>query len=325
VLNSYVSQPQGLARSGVVDAIPPEALWIDLIAPTPEEEKLVETTFGVDVPTREEMREIEASNRMYEEAGAIYMTITIVTRLDTDLPESSQITFIMAKDRLITNRYVDPLPFQRFISFAERHPNSCSSSPMILAGLVEAIVNRMADVLERVGTDLDQLSSEVFTPPKKKRSARITTRDTRATLARVGQNGDLTSKARESLVSVNRLLTFVQQTTVLTLQNDVRGRFRTLSRDVLALSDHASFLASKANFLLEAMLGLINIEQNNIIKIFSVAAVVFLPPTLIASIYGMNFHFMPELSWIGGYPMAIVLMIVSAILPYAYFKRNGWL
>jgi len=326
VLNFYVSQPQGLARvNGAADAIGPEVLWIDLIEPTPEEEKLVETTFSIDVPTREEMREIEASNRMYEEADALYMTITIVTRLDTDLPESSQITFIMVKDRLVTNRYVDPLPFQRFISFAERHPNSCTSSPMILAGLIEAIINRMADVLERVGLDLDQLSSDVFTPPKQRRSARTQSRDTRAVLARVGQDGDLTSKARESLVSVNRMLTFVQQTTVLTLQNDVRARFRTLSRDVLALSDHASFLASKANFLLEATLGMINIEQNNIIKIFSVAAVVFLPPTLIASIYGMNFHFMPELGWLGGYPMAIVLMIISAILPYVYFKRRGWL
>jgi magnesium transporter len=253
------------------------------------------------------------------------MTITIVTRLDTDLPESSQITFIMVKDRLVTNRYVDPLPFQRFISFAERHPNSCTSAPMILAGLIEAIINRMADVLERVGSDLDQLSNGVFTPPTKRRSARTQSRNTRAVLEQVGQDGDLTSKARESLVSVNRMLTFVQQTTVLTLQNDVRARFRTLSRDVLALSDHASFLASKANFLLEATLGMINIEQNNIIKIFSVAAVVFLPPTLIASIYGMNFHFMPELGWIGGYPMAIVLMIISAILPYVYFKRRGWL
>jgi magnesium transporter len=124
---------------------------------------------------------------------------------------------------------------------------------------------------------------------------------------------------------VNRLLTFIQQTTALTLPNDVRARFRTLSRDVLALSDHASFVASKSNFLLEATLGMINIEQNNIIKIFSVAAVVFLPPTLIASIYGMNFHFMPELGWIGGYPLAVVLMIISAIMPYVYFKRRGWL
>ena len=326
MLNSYVSRPQGLTRlEASAGTIAPEALWLDLIEPTPEEERLVETTFGIDVPTREEMREIEASNRLYEEAGAMYMTITIVTRLDTDLPESAQITFIVAKERLVTNRYVDPLPFQRFIAFAEKHPNSCTSAPMILAGLIEAIVNRMADVLERVGADLDQLSTDTFTPPKKRRSARTQSRDTRAVLARVGQNGDLNSKARESLVSVNRLLTFVQQTTALTLPNDVRSRFRTLSRDVLALSDHASFVASKATFLLEATLGLINIEQNNIIKIFSVAAVVFLPPTLIASIYGMNFHVMPELSWIGGYPMAIVLMIISAILPYVYFKRRGWL
>jgi magnesium transporter len=326
VLNSYVARPQGLTRLDVpAGTIPPEALWLDLIDPTPDEERLVETTFAIDVPTREEMREIEASSRLYEEAGAIYMTITIVTRLDTDLPESAQITFIVAQDRIITNRYVDPLPFQRFIAFAERHPNSCTSAPMILAGLIEAIINRMADVLERVGADLDQLSTDVFTPPKKRRSARTQTRDSRAVLARVGQDGDLTSRARESLVSVNRLLTFVQQTTALTLQNDVRSRFRTLSRDVLALSDHASFLASKMNFLLEATLGMINIEQNNIIKIFSVAAVVFLPPTLIASIYGMNFHFMPELAWIGGYPLAIVLMIISAILPYVYFKRRGWL
>ena len=326
MLNSYVSRPQGLARdNGPADAIAPEALWIDLIAPTPEEEKLVESTFSVDVPTREEMREIEASNRLYEEAGVIYMTITIVTRLDTDLPESAQITFIVAKDRLITNRYVDPLPFQRFVSFAERHPNACTSAPMILAGLIEAIINRMADVLERVGADLDQLSGDVFSPPKRRRSASAASRDTRAVLARVGRNGDLTSKARESLVSVNRLLTFIQQTTALTLPNDVRARFRTLSRDVLALSDHASFVASKSNFLLEATLGMINIEQNNIITIFSVAAVVFLPPTLIASIYGMNFHFMPELGWIGGYPLAVVLMIISAIMPYVYFKRRGWL
>ena len=326
MLNSYVSRPQGLTRAnGPADAIAPDALWLDLIEPTPEEEKLVESTFGIDVPTREEMREIEASSRLYEEAGAIYMTITIVTRLDTDLPESAQITFIVAKDRLITNRYVDPLPFQRFIAFAERHPGACTSAPMILAGLIEAIINRVADVLERVGADLDQLSSDVLTPPKRRRSARKQSRDTRAVLARVGQDGDLTSKARESLVSLNRLLTFVQQATALTLPNDVRARFRTLSRDVLALSDHASFVASKANFLLEATLGMINIEQNNIIKIFSVAAVVFLPPTLIASIYGMNFHFMPELGWVGGYPLAIVLMIISAILPYAYFKRRGWL
>jgi magnesium transporter len=327
MLNVFVAQAQGLARieppSG---SIPSDALWLDLIEPTQEQEQLVESTYSIDVPTREEMKEIEASNRLYEENGVLYMTITIVTRLDSDLPESSQITFILAKDRLITNRYSDPMPFQRFIAYAERHPGVCTSAAALLAGLIEAIVNRMADVLERVGADLDSLSSEVFSPSgKRRRSAKTVARDSRTILSRVGQNGDLTSKARESLVSLNRLLTFVQQSAAVTLANDVRARFRTLGRDVLALSDHASFLGNKANFLLEATLGMLNIEQNNIIKIFSVAAVVFLPPTLIASIYGMNFHVMPELDWLFGYPFALGLMVVSAILPYLYFKRRGWL
>ncbi|HJS21539.1 MAG TPA: magnesium/cobalt transporter CorA [Steroidobacteraceae bacterium] len=327
MLNVFVAQPQGLTRvEAAAGSIPAEALWLDLIEPTQEQEQLVESTFGIDVPTREEMKEIEASSRLYEENGVLYLTITIVTRLDSDLPESSQITFILAKERLVTNRYSDPLPFQRFIAYAEKHPVVCSSAAALLAGLIEAIVNRMADVLERVGSDLDSLSSEVFSQPKKRRrSAKTVARDSRTILTRVGQNGDLTSKARESLVSLNRLLTFVQQSASVSLANDVRARFRTLGRDVLALSDHASFLGNKANFLLEATLGMLNIEQNNIIKIFSVAAVVFLPPTLIASIYGMNFQLMPELRWLLGYPFAIGLMVVSAILPYLYFKRRGWL
>ena len=327
MLNVFVAQPQGLTRIEVAgSSIPSEALWVDLIEPTQEQEQLVEATFSIDVPTREEMKEIEASNRLYEENGVLYMTITIVTRLDSDLPESSQITFILAKDRLVTNRYSDPLPFQRFIAYAERHPVVCSSAAALLAGLIEAIVNRMADVLERVGADLDQLSSEVFSQSsKRRRTAKSVARDSRTILTRVGQNGDLTSKARESLVSLNRLLTFVQQSAAVSLANDVRARFRTLGRDVLALSDHASFLGNKATFLLEATLGMLNIEQNNIIKIFSVAAVVFLPPTLIASIYGMNFQVMPELEWLLGYPFAVGLMVVSAILPYVYFKRRGWL
>jgi magnesium transporter len=325
MLNCYVAQPQGLARiAGEVTRIPDDVLWVDLIDPTPTEERLVETGLGIDVPTREEMKEIEASNRLYEDNGVLYMTITIVTKLDTDLPVNSQITFILAGNRLITNRYVDPLPFQRFIAYAEKHPSTCSTSSALLAGLIEAIVNRMADVLERIGTDLDQLSDEIFAQPRA-RSATRRTRDSRAILTRVGQNGDLTSKGRESLVSLGRLLAFVQQSPTALVQNDVRARFRTLNRDVQALSDHATFISGKTTFLLEATLGMLNIEQNNIIKIFSVAAVVFLPPTLIASVYGMNFEFMPELEWATGYPFAIGLMIVSAILPYLYFKRRGWL
>lgn len=326
MLSCYVPSPTGLQR---VDPVPPEVvdatLWADLVEPTIEEEKAVERFLGIEVPTREEMKEIEASNRLYEEDGALYMTLTVVTKIDTERPETTAITFILAKGRLITLRYVDPLPFRKYISYAERHASTCGSELVVLAGLLESIVERIADVLERVGTDLDDASANVFANPTRKRKANRVNSDLRALMERIGRDGDLLSKARESLVSLTRLLTFVQQSGSLVLPQDLRNRFRNVSRDAVALSDHASFVSSKVSFLLDATLGLINIEQNAIIKIFSVAAVVFLPPTLIASIYGMNFEFMPELAWRGGYPWALGLMVVSAILPYAYFKRRGWL
>jgi magnesium transporter len=268
------------------------------------------------------MREIEASNRLYEEDGSLYMTATIVTKLDSDLPESTQITFILSTNKLVTNRYVDPLPFRRFIAYSERHPNSCNTPSAVLAGLIEAVVNRVADVIERVATDLDAASVEVFSASSRKRGA---LRDFRKTLERLGQNGELISKARESLVSLGRLLTFVQQTTSVPMPQDVRGRFRTLTRDVLAMSDHASFLNTKVSFILDATLGLINIDQNNILKIFSVVTVFLLPPSVIGAIYGMNFDHIPWLHAPFGFWAALGLMLVSAIGPFLYFKGKGWL
>jgi len=324
VLNCFIPGSQGLDRLDPTPAdIPEHCVWVDLLEPTLAEERAVERLLAIDVPSREEMREIETSNRLYEENGTLYMTATVVTKIDTDRPESAAITFILSHNRLITNRYVDPLPFRRFVAFSERHPSAATNAPGILAGLLEAIIERTADVLERVGLGLDELSAGVFAPPVK--GAAVRTRDLRAVMEKIGRDGDLTSKARESLVTLGRQLTFIQQSQAVQIPKDQQSRFRSMTRDVLALSDHASFLANKSSFMLQATLGLINIEQNNIIKIFSVAAAVFLPPTLIASIYGMNFHFMPELDWPLGYPLALFIMLVSAMLPYIFFRRRGWL
>jgi magnesium transporter len=324
MLSAFVPQPQGLARfelrAGA--AIPGEAIWLDLLEPTPSEEKQVESFLSIDVPTRDEMREIESSNRLYEEDGALYMTVTVVTKLDSDLPESTQITFILSTVKLVTNRYVDPLPFRRFIAYAERHPASCNSPPAVLAGLVEAIINRVADVIERVATDLDAASVDVFSASRRKRGAM---RDFRAVLERLGQNGELISKARESLVSLSRLLTFVQQSTSVPMSQEVRARFRTLTRDVTAMSDHASFLGSKVSFILDATLGLINIDQNNILKIFSVVTVFLLPPSVIGAAYGMNFEHIPGATEPWGFWAALGLMLVSSFGPFLWFKRKGWL
>lgn len=323
MLNCFVPEPQGLARLDPPPAVIPEhCLWVDLLEPTLDEERAVEQLLAIEVPTREEMREIEASNRLYEEDGALYMTATVLTRIDTERPEAAAITFILVGNKLITNRYHDTLPFRRFMAYAERHPSAAASAPAILAGLLESMIERIADVLERVGADLDELSAGVFAPQRRRGTF---SRDMRTVMGRIGRSGDLISKSRESLVSLGRLLSFVQQSGLVTLSPELRARFRTLSRDVLSLSDHASFVSNKASFMLQATLGLINIEQNETVKIFSVVAVVFLPPTLIASIYGMNFHVMPELDWKLGYPLALLLMVASAVGPYLFFKRKGWL
>lgn len=325
MLNAFVLRPQGLLRlEGPPDtAALAQTVWLDLLDPTPEEEKQVEALIGVDVPTREEMREIEASSRLYEENGSLFMTLTVVTKLDTDLPESAQVTFILTGGRLATNRYVDPLPVRRFISYAQTHPAACASAVLLLVGLLESIVNRIADVLERVGLDLDSISADVFAEPRRRhRSGAL---DFRAILSRVGQSGEIVSKARESLVSLGRMLVFVQQTTNAQVTQEARTRLRTISRDVLAMSDHASFLGDKVSFALEATLGMVSIDQNNILKIFSLITVFLLPPTVIGAFYGMNFENIPWLHEPWGWWVALAMMAVSAVAPYWVFKRRGWL
>src|SRR3569833_474396 len=194
-----------------------------------------------------------------------------------------------------------------------------------MLGLIEAIIDRLAQLLETTGDEIDQISREVF----RNKTTNVTrkARDLQEIIERIGKKGDILTLARERLVSIARLSSFHQPcaTTISKLAKDLRQELKVLQRDAAALADHAAFLNSKISFLLDATLGLINLEQNQIIKIFSVAAVVFLPPTLVASVYGMNFDIMPELHFEFGYPMAIILMIISAVLPYLFFKRKGWL
>jgi magnesium transporter len=324
MLSVFVAQPQGLSRlpwdNGAT--LPKEALWFDLLEPSAEEERAVERVLGVDVPTREEMREIESSNRFYEENGAVYMTATIVTKLDTDLPQSTQVTFILNGAHLVTNRYTDPLPFRRFVSYAETHPSTCSSPVMLLAGLLESIINRIADVIERVAADLDEISAEVFSNTRRRSGG---PRDFREVLGRVGQSGELVSKARESLVSLGRLLVFVQQSANSQMTQEARTRFRTLSRDVIAMSDQASFLGDKVAFALDATLGMVTIDQNNILKIFSVVTVFLLPPSVIGAVFGMNFDHMPWLHDGWGFSAALGSMVFSALVPWLWFKHKRWL
>jgi len=319
--------------------VPP--VWFDLVNPEPGEIRLVEQALAIALPTRDEMEEIELSARLYQEDGAEFMTMTTLVGLDGDDPVKTPITFILKGQSLVTIRYADPKPFAAFLARARR-PNglACAGGDTVMLGILEAVIDRMADVLERVGNEIDSVSREVFRGqngrgkaghgrgqvPAKAGTA-TTSRDLQALIEQIGRKGDLLTATRESLVSISRLVSYHAA-----LENpsrkgakDIRQRVKLLQRDAGSLGDHAEFLQGKINFLLDATLGLINLEQNQIIKIFTVASVAFLPPTLVASIYGMNFQSMPELNWTIGYPMALGVMVLSALLPFLFFKRKGWL
>jgi magnesium transporter len=318
------------AAEHAADLLSPEVVWVDLSNPTPSEIASIERAFGMEIPTREEMGEIEVSSRLYTENGALVMTAPILHRATTEIPESGVITFILLAQTLVTVRFVDPLPFAIFARRAERNPGLAATAQSVLLGLLESITDRLADVLELAQADMEQVSRDIFAKrgaalgvATQSRDARRKAPDLQDMLRRIGRVGDLASKARDSLLGLNRIAVFLNAQGE--MRKDSKARIKTLARDLGSITDHANFLAGKVNFHLDATLGLINIEQNAIIKIFTVAAVAFLPPTLIASIYGMNFDAMPELHWKYGYLLAVGLMILSAALPMWYFRRRGWL
>jgi len=322
MLSAYVPNGTALERVPVASDgdIPENAVWFDLVSPTLPEDKLLERHLGIAVPTREEMQEIEVTSRLYVENNARYMTATLMCQSDTDTPKTTPVTFILSGHRLVTVRYEDPRPFMIVGSKLVRTCPTGTTGESVLMDLLDAVIDRNADILERISTEVDQLSHIIFEPEGEM------TRNQRDILRNIGRKGDLTSKVRESLVSIGRVLLYLaNEAEGMKWAKDARSQLRGMQRDVQSLSDHATYLANKITFLLDGMLGVVFIEQNNIIKIFSIAAVVLMPPTLVASIYGMNFKYMPELDWRFGYPLAIGLMIVAAALPYFIFKWKKWL
>jgi magnesium transporter len=325
MLSVFVPADSSLKKTVVEDTapLPENAVWIDLVNPTTAEDKVVEKLAGIAVPTREDMQEIEISSRLYIENGARYMTATLMCQSDSDMPKTTAVTFILAGHRLVTVRYDAPRPFALVEHKLARSCSPQITGEMILIELLDAVIDRCADILERIGADVDTVSHDIFEPESQrhgnaKRYSQI--------LIAIGRKGDLTSKVRESLVSIGRLVTFLSAVIEgVKWSKDIREQLKTQQRDVASLTDHASYLSNKITFVLDAMLGVVNLEQNNIIKLFSVMAVVLMPPTLIASIYGMNFKDMPELGWEHGYPIALVAMIAAAVVPYYIFKLKKWL
>lgn len=315
MLNLY-----GIADSklvGVSDIA--EAAWLDLHNPTEQEEETVERALGVGVPTLAEMAEIELSSRLYREDGVIFLTGLVMAGSETGRPAASPVTFILTRTALVTVRYCEPTPFRAFVK-AARAGSDLGGADAVLVGLMEAIVDRAADILERVAVEIDELSAEVF----KEETPGGVGHGYKTVLRHIGRSGDLNSKVHESLVSLGRLLNYLGNECRAD-RPELRGHTESIAADIRSLTDHSTYLAGKMTFVLDATLGLINTEQNLIIKVVSVVAVALMPPTLIASIYGMNFKHMPELSWPYGYPLALFAMLVAAVVPYLLFRRKGWL
>ena len=326
MLRIYSPGPHGATCVTNCDlqTLPADAVWIDMISPTAEEEAFVERALGLSVPTRDEMVEIEPSSRLYKENGAIYVTANVLAGHDTQELVSAAVSFVLSPVHLITVRYANPKVFEIFKAHVERAPLLTKDPCNVLIQLLDAIVDRLADVLEHVGGDMDHISGSTFRRARAASQSRISTASLQVLLGRIGQAQDVVSKARDSALTLARVTSYV--TFAMPIASDGgREYLKTISRDVSALTDHANYLGNNVTFLLDAVLGLINLEQANISKIFSVAALVFLPPTLVAGIYGMNFDRLPELHWQFGYPMALTAMLASAVLPYIVFRWRGWL
>ena len=298
-------------------SMPADVVWLDLLTPSRPEELCVEKALGVLLPTREEMLEIEPSSRLYQDNGATFLTALVLYNSDSGLPSAGPVTFVLVGQRLVTIRYMEPKSFALFAAQAKRQPGLCPNGMQTFLGLVDAIVDRTADILENVGAEVEAVSEEVFLSDPSRRFTDI--------LQRLGRAQNAAAKIRDSLVSLGRLASFASLADQIEREAEFRDHLRTISRDVTSLRDQAGFLSGNISFLLDTALGLINIEQNAIIKIFSVAAVAFLPPTLIASIYGMNFHHMPELERTWGYPAVLGLMAAVEGSVLLYFWRRGWL
>jgi magnesium transporter len=323
MLHVYANRGDALKTIDVDEsgALPEDVVWIDLLEPTKEEERVVEHWLSIEIPTREEMREIEASSRVYEADGALYMNVNLIARAAEGLPEVSSATFVLSQTRLVTVRYSDPMPFKNYLAHSVRQVGHCGTGAAVCAGLMEAIVDRLADILENVGADIDAVSKLIFA--RNPETARE--RDFTRLLNRIGHNEDLAAKARDSLTTIARVAAYLTQAAKKHSSDSLQSRFERLHEDIVSLNDYLAFMSGKLSFVLDATLGMISIEQNQVMKVFTVFMVVTTPPIVIAGIYGMNFKFMPELDVPWAYPVALLVILITAIVPYWWIRRRGWL
>lgn len=300
------------------------AVWIDLCQPTDDEARSVAAATGFRVPAYAEVSEIEASSRLVERDGILYLSMPLITMADG--PRVVSAGFVLSRKQLLTVRFAPSQVFEAYISRRATDTVARKSGAHVLVDLLDAIVDRQADAMEKIHADLDVISHRVFSLAGNTRTGRkIEDQLLRNTLAELGRIGDLVSHIRESLLGAARLLPFIDGNTSEWLSVDLRHHLTTLKDDILSLSDFDNHMVDKIQFLLDATLGFINIAQNDVMKVMTIASVVGIPPVLVAGIYGMNFKNIPEYDWSFGYLYAWILIIVTIIIPLAIFRWRKWI
>jgi magnesium transporter len=317
---TYLNQNDKIERSTEV-ILDPSTLWIDLVNMSREEEKLIENFLGIDIPSKEEMEQIEVSRRLYVENDATYFIMSLINHNITSIINHS-VTFILFNNVLITVRYNEEV--KSFNSFGQKlvkNQNNYIEAKEIFLELLTIIIEILADILQDVRQNIDKLNREIFltdtSAEEKTNYAEV--------LKKIGQQGNFLSKTEESILSINRAINYSQQSNKFAKNEPQILRLATMLADLNSIAEHANFLSGSITFLLEALLGIIQLEQSNIVKLVSIVSLIFLPPTLIASIYGMNFEIMPELKQWLGYPITLLIMLISGWLPYKICKKKKWL
>lgn len=319
MIRAYQDQGNGLHLLGDHPSVFRKARWIDLVQPT-EAEMITVASLGIDVPSLADMEEIELSNRLYHDSGIDYLTVVIPGQNDNDEQISSPVTFILSPERLITVRHHNPRPFETFPARAEKTGLGVANPDHVFLGLVQEIIGRLADHLEGIGKALDQVARLIYQPQTQTQAA------LQGALAQIGGEGERLGRVRLALLTLGRALNHIEPVITRRPGSKELGKaIKTELRDIDALDQHANFLDSRLALASDATLGTIDLSQNTTVKIVSLVSVLFMPPTLIASIYGMNFAFMPELGHALGYPVALGLMVASALLSWAVFRWKGWL
>ena len=299
-----------------------QVAWLDLLEPTEAEIALAERVGGLRIPSRAQLDEIETSSRLMMEGDVFYLSTPLVRRLPDDTSFVTPIGFVLSAERLITIRFTD---FSVFETVSRRVTDSetCNGADAMLVMLIEAMIDRLADTLERVGGELDGLSSRVFQTSNGVRED--VGKKLREMLGKIGRSADLLSDVRDSLLGLGRIALYVGENAPHALHGALKPRLATIGRDIGSLNDYVAQVNNKVQFLLDATLGFISIQQNNGIRLLTVVSFIGVPPTLIASIYGMNFKNIPELNWTYGYFYALSLMLLTIVGPLFVFWRKGWL